>query len=300
MDKKRFLIFLALFCSIVSALSLFLSLFRISIVLSLIGIIFSVSYLRKSGDEMIKIISLIVGLSVLILAAFSNNPLSLGNKCFNDLDYKLSLSAIDNSLIDNSDLQIIKEKFELLGYCFNIDEKDSKLAILNIDEQGYNNRSALEEVVKKEGFKAVLADKVVFSNGGSDIADVCRNDATCSGIVQCSQIETKEYTCEFRFTIYLTESAAQRSADITSNLSLDETGKYLSDKLYLYIGNKEFDSLLIGSGLKGQATTQISIQGIGTGNTENEALQNARDSMKRLQTIILLDSLSKDYALDSY
>ncbi len=249
---------------------------------------------------MIKIISLIVGLSVLILAAFSNNPLSLGNKCFNDLDYKLSLSAIDNSLIDNSDLQIIKEKFELLGYCFNIDEKDSKLAILNIDEQGYNNRSALEEVVKKEGFKAVLADKVVFSNGGSDIADVCRNDATCSGIVQCSQIETKEYTCEFRFTIYLTESAAQRSADITSNLSLDETGKYLSDKLYLYIGNKEFDSLLIGSGLKGQATTQISIQGIGTGNTENEALQNARDSMKRLQTIILLDSLSKDYALDSY
>lgn len=152
--------------------------------------------------------------------------------------------------------------------------------------------SELQDLIAKQGkFEAKVGNVSVFSGGKDDIADVCRNDATCAGIVQCSQVQAGQFACEFRFTLYLTESAAQRHADITSNVSLDDTGKYLSDKLYLYVDNQEVDSLLIGASLKGQATTQISIQGSGTGKNQQDALKDAQDSMHKLQTVLITGSL---------
>jgi len=149
----------------------------------------------------------------------------------------------------------------------------------------------LEELVSKQGkFEAKIGNTSVFTGGKDDISDVCRNDATCAGITACDQSGTEEI-CQFSFTIYLTEEAAKRHAEVTKNISLDETGQYLSEKLYLYIDDKEADSLLISSGLRGQVTTQISIQGSGTGNTREEAIKDARVNMNKLQTVLLTGSL---------
>jgi preprotein translocase subunit SecD len=152
--------------------------------------------------------------------------------------------------------------------------------------------SELQDLIAKQGkFEAKVGNISVFSGGKEDIADVCRNDATCAGIVQCSQVQKGEFACEFRFTLYLTESAARKHADVTASISLDDTGKYLSEKLYLYVDNQEVDSLLIGASLKGQVTTQISIQGSGTGKTQEDALREARESMHKLQTVLITGSL---------
>ncbi len=149
----------------------------------------------------------------------------------------------------------------------------------------------LRELVGKQGkFEAKVGNETVFIGGERDISDVCRNDATCAGIQSCFPAEGG-YACNFQFTVYLTQRAAERHASITDNINLDGTGQYLSEKLYLYVDDIEVDSLLIGASLKGQATTEISIQGSGQGATQEKALDSAKENMRRLQTILITGSL---------
>ena len=151
----------------------------------------------------------------------------------------------------------------------------------------------LEELVSKQGkFEAKVGNTSVFEGGKKDISDVCRNDATCAGITSCEPAQDGTYFCNFRFTIYLTQEAAQKHAEITRNLSLDlSDARYLSEKLYLYVDDKEVDSLLISADLKGQATTQIAIQGSGAGKMQQEAFDNAKQSMNKLQTVLITGGL---------
>jgi preprotein translocase subunit SecD len=150
----------------------------------------------------------------------------------------------------------------------------------------------IEKLISEQGkFEARIGNETVFIGGEKDVSDVCRNDATCAFISGCSPSNIGGYTCQFSFTIFLTEEAAERHAEITRNLSLDETGLYLSESLDLFIDDQEVDSLLIGASLQGQVTTQISIQGPGTGATEQEALDDARLQMNRLQTVLITGSL---------
>lgn len=149
----------------------------------------------------------------------------------------------------------------------------------------------LEQLISQQGkFESKVGNETVFVGGDKDISDVCRNDATCAGIQQCfpSQGGT---ACNFAFTVYLREEAAQRHADITAALPLDDTGQYLSQDLYLYVDDQEVDTLRISSGLRGQVTTTISIQGSGTGVNQEEAIKNARENMNKLQTVLLTGSL---------
>ena len=152
--------------------------------------------------------------------------------------------------------------------------------------------SDLQLLLGQQGkFEAKVGNTSVFVGGKEDIGDVCRNDASCAGITECLPAEGGGFACNFRFILYLTEKAAQRHADVTENLSLDESGNYLSEKLYLYIDDNEVDSLLIGASLKGEVTTQISIQGSGTGNNQEDAYKDAQASMQRLQTVLITGSL---------
>lgn len=149
----------------------------------------------------------------------------------------------------------------------------------------------LEELISQQGkFKANVGNVTVFEGGKKDVSGVCRNDAKCSGIVSCDPSQSG-YSCQFRFTIYLTDEAAKRHADITKNVSIDSSGQYLSDKLYLYVDDQEVDSLYISVDLRGQQTTQISIQGPGTGATQADALKSAQENMRKLQTVLLTGSL---------
>jgi len=150
----------------------------------------------------------------------------------------------------------------------------------------------LEELISQQGkFEAKIGNQTVFVGGEKDISDVCRSDASCAAVTGCTPSQDGGQYCNFRFTIYLKESAAQKHADMTRNLSLDETGKYLSEKLTLLVDDKEVDSLLIGSSLRGQVATQISIQGSGSGSNQEDALKDARTEMNRLQTVLLTGSL---------
>src|SRR3989344_9687970 len=149
----------------------------------------------------------------------------------------------------------------------------------------------LEQLIAQQGkFEAKILNQTVFSGGKKDIADVCRNDAKCAGIESCNPVQGG-YACNFRFTVYLTEEAAKRHAAVTGNISLDATGRYLSEKLYLYVDDKEVDSLLVGSELRGKVTTEFSIQGPGQGVTQEEAYKNAQENMNKLQTILITGSL---------
>lgn len=152
----------------------------------------------------------------------------------------------------------------------------------------------LREIVGQQGkFEAKIGNETVFVSGEKDITFVCRNDATCAGVETCTQAGEGQYFCNFRFSIYLSEIAAQRHADITKNISINSTaqGDYLAEKLNLLLDDNLVDSLLISEDLKGRVATQISISGSGTGTTQDEAYNDAVDSMKKLQTILITGSL---------
>jgi preprotein translocase subunit SecD len=139
-------------------------------------------------------------------------------------------------------------------------------------------------------FEAKIGNTTVFEGGKKDISDVCRNKADCAGITQCVP-SSDGYVCSFRFTIYLNPAAAQHHADVTNNISLDSTGNYLSEKLIRYVDDKEVESLLVSSDLQGRVTTEISVQGSGTGKTQEAAFNDAKANMNKLQTILITGSL---------
>lgn len=149
----------------------------------------------------------------------------------------------------------------------------------------------LEKLIGQQGkFEAKIANQTVFIGGNKDISDVCRNDARCAAVTSC-QGSSGQYSCNFQFTVYLTEASAERHANITKQIPLDDTGRYLTEKIYLYVDDQEVDSLLISSSLRGQVTTQISIQGSGSGATQEDAVKNTRAEMNKLQTILITGSL---------
>lgn len=153
--------------------------------------------------------------------------------------------------------------------------------------------SELEELISKQGkFEAKIGNETVFVGGKKDISSVCRNDASCSGIESCFAVDGGE-ACRFRFVIYLSQEAAEKHAEITNKLGVNitEQGRYLDKKLDLYLDDQLVDSLLISEDLKGRVTTQIQIQGSGTGSTRALALEDAESGMHKLQTVLITGSL---------
>jgi preprotein translocase subunit SecD len=152
----------------------------------------------------------------------------------------------------------------------------------------------IRELVSKQGkFEAKIGNDTVFVGGKKDITDVCRTDASCSRIEACYPDQNGGEYCRFSFVVYLSEAAAQRHADITSKLGINmtESGRYLDKKLDLYLDDNLVDSLFISEDLKGQVTTQIQVQGSGSGKTHDEALNDAKDNMHKLQTLLITGSL---------
>lgn len=146
----------------------------------------------------------------------------------------------------------------------------------------------LKELIAKQGkFEAKIGNETVFIGGDKDITHVGRTGQD-SIITECFAVQGGE-ACNFRFTIFLSEEAAQRHADITNKLKVN--GSYLSKQLDFFIDEQLTSSLNIGAGLKGLVTTQISISGSGSGPTQDEAISEARLEMKKLQTILITGSL---------
>lgn len=150
----------------------------------------------------------------------------------------------------------------------------------------------LKELLESQGkFEAKIGNDTVFIGGEKDITYV-GSSGQDAGIYSCNQ-NGQSYYCEFRFTISLSEKAAQRQADLTGNLSINISsgGKYLEKPLDLFVDDGLMDTLQIGADLKGRVTTQIQISGSGTGTTQQEAYEDAKKNMKKLQTILKTGSL---------
>lgn len=159
------------------------------------------------------------------------------------------------------------------------------------------SQDEVRDLLSKQGkFEAKVGDVAVFK-GGNDVTYVCRS-AGCSGIdprVGCRQNSANEWFCGFRFSIALSQEAAQRQADTTKNIPIVFDGQnpegYLKENLSLYLDDELVDQLRIGGGLKGNAITDISISGSATGLTEQAAAQATLDNMKKLQTVLITGSL---------
>ncbi|HLA23039.1 MAG TPA: hypothetical protein VJZ93_00705 [Candidatus Nanoarchaeia archaeon] len=217
----------------------------------------------------------------------------------------LDISGGSRALVKPQDVSLSSEEtndlVDLIRNRFNVygieDVSVSKVSDLSGDEYvrveiAGTTPEDLRALISEQGkFEAKIGEEVVFVGGEKDITSVARSGE--QAVIESCQKSTEFYFCNFRFTIFLSEDAAKRHADITSKLGTNSSadGNYLSKKLDLFIDGKLVDSLFINEGLKGQVTTQISITGSGFGETEDDAYEDAFNSMNRLQTILITGSL---------
>ncbi|MBS3105014.1 hypothetical protein J4234_02045 [Candidatus Woesearchaeota archaeon] len=211
------------------------------------------------------------------------------------LQPEVKLSQFDMSvLIDN-----MKERLNVYGLS-DIVIKDANDLVGNqyiIVEIAGATEEEIKDLLARQGkFEAKVGNNTVF-RGGNDIVYVARsaNEAGIDPGAGCSS-SGSQWFCRFRFSITLSQEAAQRQADATKSLTVvydSASGRsdYLSEKLELYLDDKKVDELNIGADLKGEAVTQIAISGSGTGTNNQEAIFNSLQNMKRLQTILITGSL---------
>ncbi len=239
---------------------------------------------------------------------FSNKPVDLTVSEIPKTKLKLGLDLsggaralvkaqnISLSSADSKDLsQIIQNRLNVYGI---EDIKVSPISDLSGDyyikiEIAGATPGDLENLVSQQGkFEAKIGNETVFIGGKKDITSVARSGQ--EALVESCEQSQDDYFCNFRFTIYLSEEAAKRHAEITNKLEVNTTtdsGNYLSERLGLFLDDKLVDSLLISEGLKGRVTTQISISGSGAGFTREQAYDNAIQEMNQLQTILITGSL---------
>ncbi len=166
-------------------------------------------------------------------------------------------------------------------------------------EMGGTSPSELESLVSQQGkFEAKIGEKQVFTGGinnetrKKDITYVCRGDAQCSGITSCNQDVSDTWFCNYYFVIHLSEQAAQRHADITAVMGINSSQpQYLEKQIDFFVDDNPTTSLFISRDLQGEKTTQIQIQGSGSGPDRESAFNSAENSMRQLQTILVTGSL---------
>ncbi len=151
----------------------------------------------------------------------------------------------------------------------------------------------LEKLISEQGkFEAKIGNETVFV-GGQDqgITSVVRSGQQV-GFETPRQNPDGGYYCTFRFAVFLSEEAAKKHAEVTNKLGIDiENPGYLDKKLELYLDDNLVDSLFISKDLQGRETTQISISGSGSGESSEEAYEDAKLEMNHLQTILVTGSL---------
>ncbi len=215
----------------------------------------------------------------------------------------LDLSGGARALIQAEDKEInkqeIKDLVDITSERLNV-YGISDVKVVSVSDLSGNNFMLVEiagstpqdlkSLIEQQGkFEAKIANETVFIGGQRDIASVSRNPP--EAVIECPP--TFSGFCNFRFTIYLSQEAAERHADITRNLEVNITpqGRYLNETLDLYVDDNFVQSLQISEGLKGRVTTQIAISGSGAAGTRDEAYNAAEEEMKQLQTILITGSL---------
>ncbi|MEK6807517.1 MAG: preprotein translocase subunit SecD [Nanoarchaeota archaeon] len=161
---------------------------------------------------------------------------------------------------------------------------------LLVELAGTTQQEAVKLISQQGKFEAKIGEQTVFS--GADIKQVVRSSQQGAGIQNCGESQGG-WACQFVFPIVISPEAAKLHAEITSKLSTIFVGdnEYLEKKLDLYLDDELVDSLYISTNLKGLEETSFSIEGPGTGNTEQAAFNSALGNMKKMQTILVTGSL---------
>lgn len=203
--------------------------------------------------------------------------------------------------VSKTDLDIIianiKERLNVFGLSDLVVRPSKDLQgtdFILVEIAGANQEEVRSLIAEQGKFEARIGNDTVFFGGDKDITYVCRS-AECSGIDPrgCGPRGDGTWSCRFRFSISLSPTAAARQAAMTKNLDVvfDQGQNYLSRPLDLYLDDVQVDSLQIGSDLKGRTITNIEISGPGTGRNRQEAVQDALNAMKKLQTVMITGSL---------
>ncbi len=153
----------------------------------------------------------------------------------------------------------------------------------------------LETMISQQGkFEAKIGNETVFIGGEKDIVSVGRSGQQAY-IENPKQLSNGNYVANFKFSVYLSEDAAKRHAEITKDIPVNSTpqGNYLIKKLDFYLDDKflEGQSLSISEGLKGRVTTQIAVSGSASGEMQEDAYKAAETEMHKLQTLLITGSL---------
>ncbi len=193
-------------------------------------------------------------------------------------------------------IDVMKERLNVYGLSDLTIRKAGDLSgnqYILVEIAGATEEDVRNLLAKQGKFESKIGNGTTFK-GGDDITYVCRS-ADCAGIdpIQgCSQ-SGSQWFCRFRFSISLSPEAAQRQADLTRDLQVitEDKQQFLSQKLILYLDDKQVDELRIGAELKGKAETNIQISGSGVGLSQQEAAINALQNMKKLQTVLITGSL---------
>jgi len=230
--------------------------------------------------------------------------INLGEIPKSNIKTGLDLSGGSRALVQAKDVRLTSQE---LGDLVSVTEKrlnvygisDVKVAPVS-DLEGNNfmlvelagsTPNDLKNILENQGkFEAKIGGKVVFVGGEKDISSVGRNPP--EAIVEQCQESGGGWFCNFRFSIFLSEDAARRHAEITDSLEVNFStqGRYLNETLDLYLDDVLVDSLLISEGLKGRLTSQISISGSGSGRTRDAAYTSSEEEMNQLQTVLITGS----------
>jgi len=200
---------------------------------------------------------------------------------------KLTSSQVDD-LIDVS-----QERFNVYGLT---DLQLRKVEILGnyfmLLEIAGSTPSDLEALIEEQGvFEAKIGNETVFIGGRNDITYVAMSGQEAV-IYDCKQQAEDLWRCFFRFSITLNPKAADHYAEVTKDIPINSSNpEYLSQMIDFYVDRHLIESLLIDKDLKGSSETRHQIQGSAQGTTHQEARANAKQQMKKLQTIIKTGSL---------
>lgn len=194
-------------------------------------------------------------------------------------------------------LENMKRRIDVFGLTDTVVRNANDLSgnqFIIVEVAGANVEEVKSLLARQGKFEAKVRNETVFY-GGKDVTYVCRT-AECSGIdpqYGCVDQEGQS-SCRFRFSISLSQEAAERMAAETEKLTVTYTNygeAYLDSPIDLYLDDVLVDSLMIGSELRGKVVTDISISGSGLGRDRKEAATNTQLNMKGLQTVLITGSL---------
>ncbi len=147
-------------------------------------------------------------------------------------------------------------------------------------------------LLEKQGdFAGRINNVTVFT--GDDLVDVCVSGVQCTMRVYpvyAGSTVNREVLYKFEFQVDLTQSAAERFANVTSSLPVGDCGPggcYLNSTLDLYLDDEliQDGSLNLPESIKGEVLTSATITGT------RSSMKESQNEMRRLQAILQSRSL---------